>query len=79
MQEAWALNLKQLADASGVAFFFKQWGVWGPNGSRSSKRKNGHLLGGVEYHNYPTPILIYYIINPWWFAAASQGPPTQYY
>lgn len=59
MQEAWALNLKQLADASGVAFFFKQWGVWGPNGSRSSKRKNGHLLGGVEYHNYPTPRLIY--------------------
>ena len=59
MQEAWALNLKQLADASGVAFFFKQWGAWGPNGSRSSKRKNGYLLGGVEYHNYPTPRLIY--------------------
>ena len=59
MQEAWALNLKDLAVASGTTFFFKQWGTWGVDGVRRSKKANGHLLGGVEYHNYPTPRLIY--------------------
>lgn len=59
MQEAWALNLKDLADASGTTFFFKQWGTWGVDGVRRSKKANGHLLGGVEYHNYPTPRLNY--------------------
>jgi len=59
MQEAWALNLKDLADASGTTFFFKQWGTWGVDGVRRSKKANGHLLGGVEYHNYPTPRVNY--------------------
>ena len=59
MLEAWALNLKDLADANGTAFFFKQWGTWGEDNVRRSKEANGHLLGGVEYHNYPTPRLIY--------------------
>ena len=58
MQEAWAMNLKQLADASGTTFFFKQWGTWGADGVRRSKSANGHLLGGIEYHDYPTPRVI---------------------
>ena len=59
MKEAWAVNMKSLADASGTTFFFKQWGVWGADGVFRSKKANGHLLGGVEYHNYPTPRLNY--------------------
>ncbi|MBQ3362555.1 MAG: phage Gp37/Gp68 family protein [Muribaculaceae bacterium] len=59
MDESWAMNLKQLADACGTTFFFKQWGSWGVDNVRRSKSANGHLLGGVEYHNYPTPRLIY--------------------
>ena len=55
MQEAWAMNMKDLADANGTAFYFKQWGTWDVNGVRRSKSANGHLLGGVEYYNYPTP------------------------
>jgi protein gp37 len=55
MQEAWAMNMKVLADANGTAFYFKQWGTWDVNGIRRSKSANGHLLGGVEYYNYPTP------------------------
>ena len=54
-----ALNLKDLAVASGTTFFFKQWGTWGVDGVRRSKKANGHLLGGVEYHNYPTPRVNY--------------------
>ena len=59
MQETWALNLKNLADASCTTFFFKQWGTWGVDGIRRGKEANGHLLGGVEYHNYPTPRMNY--------------------
>ena len=59
MEPSSAMNLKQLADASGTSFFFKQWGTWGEDNVRRSKEANGHLLGGVEYHNYPTPRLIY--------------------
>lgn len=59
MDESWAMNLKSLADASGTTFFFKQWGTWGADGVRRSKKANGHLLGGVEYHIYPTPRVNY--------------------
>lgn len=59
MEESWAMNLKQLADTSGTTFFFKQWGTWGVDGVRRSKKNNGHLLDGVEYHNYPTPRVNY--------------------
>lgn len=59
MEESWAMNLKQLADTSGTTFFFKQWGTWGVDGVRRSKKDNGHLLDGVEYHNYPTPRVNY--------------------
>ena len=59
MEKAWALNLKKLADANGTTFFFKQWGGIGEDGVRRRKELNGHLLGGVEYHNYPTPRVNY--------------------
>lgn len=59
MEASWAMNLKQLADASGSSFFFKQWGTWGEDNVHRSKEANGHLLGGVEYHNYPTPRVNY--------------------
>ena len=59
MLPAWPMNLKHLADVSGTTFFFKQWGAWGADGVFRSKKANGHLLGGVEYHNYPTPRLNY--------------------
>lgn len=54
MEKSWALNIKAQCDASGVAFFFKQWGTWGEDGVKRSTKANGHLLDGVEYWNYPT-------------------------
>ena len=60
MREDWVLNLKNIADANGTAFFFKQWGNIGPDGIwRHDPKKNGDLLGGVNYHNYPTPRVNY--------------------
>lgn len=46
VEEAWVVELKKKADATNTAFFFKQWG--GIN-----KKKNGAILQGQEYKNYP--------------------------
>ncbi len=59
MQESWVLSVKQLADASGTAFFFKQVGSVGFDGKRRSAKANGDLLQGKQYHNYPTPRINY--------------------
>jgi len=46
MKENWVLSLRDQCRASGVAFFFKQWG-----GVRKSK--NGRKLEGRTYDEYP--------------------------
>lgn len=47
MQERWVLNIKTQCNAQIVPFFFKQWG--GVN-----KNKNGRLLQGQRYEEYPS-------------------------
>lgn len=46
MKKGWVLELKDLCEKNGVAFFFKQWG--GIN-----KKKSGRLLDGKTYDGYP--------------------------
>ena len=46
MEKEWVLELKELCEKDGVAFFFKQWG--GIN-----KKKRGRLLDGKTYDGYP--------------------------
>lgn len=46
MLEEWVLELKNKAELSETAFFFKQWGGF-------NKKRNGCLLNGIEYKNYP--------------------------
>lgn len=46
MKKEWVLELKELCEKHGVAFFFKQWG--GIN-----KKKSGRLLEGKTYDGYP--------------------------
>lgn len=53
MKEEWALNIKKQCEAQNVAFFFKQWGAWGSDGVKRSKKENGALLGGKIYQAYP--------------------------
>ena len=55
MNKDWVLSIKKQADESNVVFFFKQWGTWGYDGIKRSKKKNGKLLNGKIYQN--TPIL----------------------
>ena len=53
MQESWVLNIKNQCEAQQVVFFFKQWGAWGSDGVKRSKKENGALLQGKIYHSYP--------------------------
>lgn len=38
---------------AGVAFFFKQWGTWGPDGIKRSKSRNGRMLDGAVFDEMP--------------------------
>lgn len=53
MKQDWALNLKNQCDLQGVCFFFKQWGGWGPDGRKRSKKENGRLLNGRTWDAVP--------------------------
>jgi len=46
MREEWVISIRDQCRASRVSFFFKQWG-----GVR--KAKNGRMLGGRTYDEYP--------------------------
>lgn len=46
MKEEWVIELRDLAQATGVPFFFKQWGGF-------HKKANGCMLQGREYKEYP--------------------------
>jgi len=41
MREEWVANVQGQCEAAGVPFFFKQWGAWGADGVRRSKKANG--------------------------------------
>lgn len=46
MKKEWVLEIKDVCEKKGVAFFFKQWcGI--------SKKKSGRLLDGKTYDEYP--------------------------
>lgn len=53
MKKEWALNIKKQCEEQNVAFFFKQWGTWGADGVRRSKKSNGRILEGKEWNEYP--------------------------
>jgi len=53
MSPEWAIDVQRQCDAQGVAFFFKQWGAWGADGVRRSKKANGRILLGQEWNEEP--------------------------
>ncbi len=54
MKPEWAINIKRQCEEQNTAFFFKQWGTWGGDGVRRSKKNNGRLLLGQEWNEYPS-------------------------
>lgn len=56
MQPVWVDNIRRQCEAAGAAFFFKQWGSWGADGIKRSKRANGCLLNGSVRQEFPMPL-----------------------
>ena len=57
MQPDWADGVRRLALARGAAFFFKQWGAWGPDGVRRDKKRNGRELAGRRWSDFPVAVV----------------------
>lgn len=53
MKEEWALRLQRQCELAGVDFFFKQWGAWGSDGKKRSKKANGRELQGRVWDMIP--------------------------
>jgi len=60
MKKEWALKINNQCEEQGAAFFFKQWGTWGADGVKRSKKSNGMELNGEIYQNYPKQIKKYF-------------------
>jgi protein gp37 len=54
MQQEWVLNIKRQCEAQRSAFFFKQWGGWGADGTKRAKKQNGRLLQGRTWDAVPS-------------------------
>lgn len=53
MKPEWAENVRLQCEEQQVAFFFKQWGGWGADGKKRSKKANGRLLNGKTWDDMP--------------------------
>ena len=53
MKKEWVLNIKEQCNKQKIAFFFKQWGTWGEDNKKRSKKANGCLLNGKIWRDYP--------------------------
>ncbi len=53
MNAEWAESIQRQCNAANVSFFFKQWGMWGVDGQRRSKKANGRLLKGKVWDDKP--------------------------
>ncbi len=54
MKSEWAISIKRQCVEQDVDFFFKQWGAWGEDGQKRSKKKNGRLLQGKVWNGMPS-------------------------
>jgi protein gp37 len=53
MKPEWVEHIKQQCEEQNISFFFKQWGGWGADGKKRSKKANGRLLLGRTWDNMP--------------------------
>lgn len=53
MNKQWVISLRNECEKQNVAFFFKQWGMWGADGKKRAKKDNGRLLDGKIWDEYP--------------------------
>ena len=56
MDPEWAIDIQRQCDEQEVSFFFKQWGTWGEDGVKRSKKANGRILLGQEWNEEPLTV-----------------------
>lgn len=54
ISETWIDEIHEQCQSSGTAFFFKQWGTWGKDNKRRSKKANGREYRGRTWDEMPT-------------------------
>ena len=54
IQEEWIDEIHSRCLKHGTAFFFKQWGTWGKDNKRRSKKANGREYKGRTWDQMPT-------------------------
>ena len=57
MKKEWVISVKEQSERQGSAFFFKQWGTWGSDGIKRSKKLNGKLIDGESHQSMPLNII----------------------
>jgi protein gp37 len=56
MHPDWARAIRAQCQAQEATFFFKQWGGWGADGKRRSKKANGRELDGRQWNGMPETV-----------------------
>lgn len=56
MKPEWAESVRDQCLASGVPFFFKQWGAFNEEGRRVGKHRSGNVLRGVSWQERPLTV-----------------------
>ncbi len=58
IQEAWIDEIHDACRRYKTAFFFKQWGAWGKDNQRRSKKQNGRTYRGQTWDEMPVVNLV---------------------
>jgi protein gp37 len=58
MRPEWVRRIRAECSQQAVPFFFKQWGAYGSEGVRGSKKANGRELDGQVWDEMPLPLAI---------------------
>lgn len=53
IKKEWVEEIFQQCKQQNVAFFFKQWGTWGADEVKRSKKINGRVFRGKVWNEYP--------------------------
>lgn len=58
IREEWIDDIHDQCLEAGTAFFFKQWGTWGKDNKRRSKKENGREYRGKTWDEMPSTIAL---------------------
>jgi protein gp37 len=56
IQESWVDEIHEQCVQQGTRFFFKQWGTWGKDNKRRSKKANGREYRGQTWDEMPATV-----------------------